>query len=221
MMSDTQVGADTTSARVWIVGGSLMLAAVVIGAGVATVWTGAGVVRDVLIAAALLLFAFGFRGAGSITARRPVPTIALTVLAISLPVSLLLNAILFPSGAALDVIAAATQITLVVQFACALIASIAIGRLAVVPSPFNWAPALALAAVTLSGVVQAVAAIAITQNVQEVLVVLVGVDVIFRISTLVALGVIAIVLGDRGARYSDSAAIAVDVALPGGRIASR
>lgn len=203
MMSDTQVEADTTTARVWIVGGSLLLAAVVIGAGVATVWTGAGVVRELLVAAALLLFAFGFRGAGSITARRPVPTIALTVLAISLLVSPLLNAILFPLGSSLDVIAAATQTTLVVQFACALIASIAIGRLAVVPSPFNWAPALALAAVTLSGVVQAVAAIAITQNVQEVFVVLVGVDVIIRIGTLVALGVIAIVLGDRAARVSD------------------
>lgn len=199
MMSETRVEADTAKARVWIVGGSLLLAAVVIGAGVATVWTGAGVVRELLVAAALLLFAFGFRGAGSITARRPVPTIALTVLAISLLVSPLLNAILFPLGAALDVIAAATQITLVVQFACALIAVMAIGRLAVVPSPFNWAPALALAAITLSGVAQAVAAIAITQNAQEVFVVLIGVDVIIRVGTLVALGVIAIVLGDRAA----------------------
>jgi len=198
MMTETRVEADTAKARVWIVGGSLLLAAVVIGAGVATVWTGAGVVRELLVAAALLLFAFGFRGAGSITACRPVPTIALTVLAISLLVSPLLNAILFSLGAALDVIAAATQITLVVQFACALIAVMAIGRLAVVPSPFNWAPALALAGITLSGVAQAVAAIAITQNAQEVFVVLIGVDVIIRVGTLVALGVIAIVLGDRG-----------------------
>jgi len=198
MMSETRVEADTAKARVWIVGGSLLLAAVVIGAGVATVWTDAGVVRELLVAAALLLFAFGFRGAGSITACRPVPTIALTVLAISLLVSPLLNAILFSLGAALDVIAAATQITLVVQFACALIAVMAIGRLAVVPSPFNWAPALALAGITLSGVAQAVAAIAITQNAQEVFVVLIGVDVIIRVGTLVALGVIAIVLGDRG-----------------------
>ena len=207
MMSDTQVGSNTTTARVWIVGGSLLLAAVVIGAGVATVWTGAGVVRDVLIAAALLLFAVGVRGAGSITARRPVPTIALTVLAISLPVSLWMTAILVPLDAPLDLIAAATQATVLIQFACALIASIAIGRLAVVPSPFNWAPALALAAVTLSGVLQAVTAIAFTQNVQEVFVVLVGVDVIIRIGTLVALGVLAIVLGDRAARdsaWSDS-----------------
>jgi hypothetical protein len=80
-----------------------------------------------------------------------VPTVSLTVLAISLPVSPWLTAILFSLDAPLD----------------------------------------------------PVAAIAITQNVQEVFVVLVGVDVIIRVGTLVALGVIAIVLGDRATRHSD------------------
>jgi len=203
MMSETRVEAKGLTTRAWIIGGSLLLAAAVVGDSAARVWSGTSFVRDLLVAAALLLFAFGFRGAASITARRPVPTIALTVLAISLPISPWLTTILFSWDAPLDLIVALTQATLLVQFAFALIAVMAIGRLEVVPSPFNWAPALALAAITLSAVAQAVAAIAITQNVQEVFVVLVGVDEIIRVGTLVALGVIAIVLGDRATRHSD------------------
>jgi hypothetical protein len=199
MVITAQAGSAGSPARAWIIGGSLFLLAVVLEAGM-LIRSDGGLVRSVVLAAAFLVFAYGIRGGGSVTARGPVGTIALTALAISLPAVVLLTPLLLASNVPFGTQAVVTQIVLLVQFMLALTATVRIGRLAVVPRPWNWAPAIVMVALALSVVAQAVATILVTQNVQAVFLVLVGVDEVLRVGALVGLGVLAIVLGDRAGR---------------------
>src|SRR5688572_7385489 len=68
--------------RVWITGGSLLVAhaaiVLILGAYPLPV-PGAAIVLDAIWAAALILFAFGFRRAGSVVARQPLGIVALVV----------------------------------------------------------------------------------------------------------------------------------------------
>jgi len=186
--------------RAWFVGGTLLLLAIVAEVGLRTTGGGAGLVRDVMLAAALLVFALGLGGGGSVTARRPLGTAALIALALSVPAVPVLISVIAPSGAPIEVLTLITQLSLLVQVALALIAVAQIGRVAVVPRPWNWAPAWAVAAVGLSAAVQAAASVIVTQNAQAIFLVLVTVDAMIRVSVLLGLGVLAIVLGDRAGR---------------------
>jgi hypothetical protein len=76
----------TKDARLaWVAVGVLLVAASVFGMLfqlVASLITGAAIIPTALSAASMLVLAFGIRGSGSVTVRRPLATTALAVLAI-------------------------------------------------------------------------------------------------------------------------------------------
>ena len=81
-MTATQVSESALSdaRHAWVIGGALLMGSVVVSAPLSP-YFGGGVIKAALFAAALVVFAFGIRGSGSVTARRPLGTTALVVLA--------------------------------------------------------------------------------------------------------------------------------------------
>lgn len=152
-MTDTvgAVSADaatTARRRTWIPGGILFVLAS--GApflgrvGVDGAWQ----VRNWLFLAGVLLFVVGFGRAGSITARRPVSSIAAVLLALAFLVQPYLYDQL-PTGTGNLYEEEDAWIALGIGFygvllVLALTATIGIARAAAVPPPWNWAPLWAL-----------------------------------------------------------------------------
>ncbi|TFD87879.1 hypothetical protein [Cryobacterium serini] len=191
------------ASRALLIGGGLLLTSVVITViAQPTLFPYAEIVGPALFSAALLVFAFGVRGVGSVTARRPVGTIALAVLA----AWLLLGSVLYrliadvfsndPAPTALMAFAYADSF---VQFALAVVAVMQIARRGAVPAPWNWVPAGIVAAVTVTWLLLQVlgggSATIYGPNLLTWL--LTGLDGLARIGGTVLLGVIAIVLADR------------------------
>ncbi|MBU1251105.1 MAG: hypothetical protein KJ659_01900 [Actinobacteria bacterium] len=199
-MSDRLNTEALDTQRAWTVGGALVLLAVVVDAGAGGFLPDGGLVRALLLAAALAVFAVGVRGSGSVTALRPTGTIALCALAATLVVSWVVNATLLPMGGRLDVFVVVGQVILVLQFALALIAVERIGRLAVVPRPWNWAPAIVFGVIALLFAATAIASVMSRQMLEVFGYVAVTVNGIASVAALVVLGVLAIVLGDRAGR---------------------
>ncbi|MET3770236.1 hypothetical protein ABIB15_002944 [Marisediminicola sp. UYEF4] len=162
---------------------------------------GGGTLSTVLFSAALLIFAFGIRRAGSITARRPLGTAALTVLAVWLLLDLALAGVVassISSDTAPTAVLAFAYVNVFVQFLLALVAVMQIGRLGVVPSPWNWAPAWALAAVSASWLLtQVLGALGTTQGAIGLSNALMSLESLTRTGGTVLIAVLAIVLADR------------------------
>lgn len=204
-MADIGVIARTTSnaPRAWFLGGSLFLASIVIVVSqpAIAVVPGGGTLSTVLFSVALLIFAFGIRRAGSITARRPLGTAALTVLAVWLLLDLALAGVVASSisfDTAPTAVLAFAYVNVFVQFLLALVAVMQIGRLGVVPSPWNWAPAWALAAVSASWLLtQVLGALGTTQGAIGLSNALMSLESLTRTGGTVLLAVLAIVLADR------------------------
>jgi hypothetical protein len=195
------------SGRAWFVGGALLLATVPLE--VATHSTGAGIVgtytiTTVLFSASLLVFAFGIRGSGSITARRPLGTTALAILAIWALLGWVLTDVVSASAPYNSPSAAMLMFGHVdpfVEFAVALVAVVQIARAGVVPSPWNWAPAWALLAMTVPWLLWQIIAAGATQETASTATFFVsGVDGLVRVGNTIFLGVLAIVLSDRARR---------------------
>jgi len=184
--------------RAWLLGGSLLLASTIVDF-VVRPWLfampGSGLVGDILYALALLVFAFGLRGQGSITARRPLGTTALVVLAVWSFVHEVVFGLMpiDPSNMGPAQVLGATLSLL--QGAIALIAVVQIGRAHAVQRPWNWAPAWALGAVAASTVLQFLVFAGGTES-QEVLGAVVAVDLLARVGGSTFLGVLAIVLAN-------------------------
>ena len=183
------------------IGGGLLLASVVITViAQPPLFPYAEMVGPALFSAALLVFAFGVRGEGSVTARRPVGTTALVLLA----VWLLLGSVLYGfigddfSNAPILFMAFAYADSFV-QFALALVAVMQIARLGAVPAPWNWVPAGIVAAVSVTWLLLQVlgGGSATIYGPNLVTWLLMGMDGLARIGGTVLLGVIAIVLADR------------------------
>jgi hypothetical protein len=156
-ISDPRPGDDagTKYARLaWSVGGVLLIGAALCGA---LTWllnipsagfVSGGFVSAVLYAIAALVFAFGIRGAGSVTGRRPLGTAALALLAVWCVAHWIVWNLLPldatpPEGQGrLPVIADAFLGATLAVTAC-----VAIARAKVVPAPWNWAPCWVLLAV--------------------------------------------------------------------------
>ncbi|MDF2991550.1 MAG: hypothetical protein K0S37_2064 [Microbacterium sp.] len=144
-----------TEELAWTLGGSLLIGATVLPPiyQPPSYWmVGTSVVWSVMLAASLLVFAFGIRGHGSVTARRPLGTIALTALAALTVLMAVLELTPVLSGAhpSKDFIAIATTVTqvdLFLRFGLALVATVQIARAGIVPAPWNWAPLVCLCAV--------------------------------------------------------------------------
>lgn len=189
--------------RAWILGGILLIAAtVVVGVPAPVLWSvpGAEFAGPALFSAALLVFAFGLRGAGSVTARRPLGTVALVLLAVWTFADGLLWRL-----APLDALSMDQQALLgisvpAVTAALATVAAVQIARAGVVPRPWNWAPLWALIAVIVPSLLQMllVAAGPGSQN-QEMLIALVSLDGLVRSAAGVFLGVMAILFATRTA----------------------
>ena len=189
----------------WYVGGLLLLAPVILGYGQALLALSGifgSVVGTALTSAAFLAFAFGLRGWGSVTGRRQLGTTALTALATWLLVAALVHKSVVWSNYDGDSLLAFSLIAKFVEFALALIVVTQIARIGIVPRPWNWAPAWAMGAVTLSWLVQEAAA-RVFQDGSYIPSIVGSLDGLVRVSATVFLGVLAIVLADR-ARRNDS-----------------
>ena len=107
-----------------------------------------------LFSAALLVFAFGLRGAGSITARRPLGTAALALLAVWTFADGLLWRFTPLGSLPLDRPALLGTAIPLITAALAAVACVQIARAGVVPTPWNWAPTWALIAVVAPSLLQ-------------------------------------------------------------------
>ncbi|BDZ54235.1 hypothetical protein [Agromyces marinus] len=206
-MSDFRSRDDATTTtnarRAWVLGGGLLLASTVVGSVAApALWgvPGSGFAGPALFSIALLVFAFGFRGAGSVTARRPLGTAALSLLAVwTFADGILLDLLPLESMSAAEQMLVSISDT-VLTAALAAIACVRIGRAHVLPPPWNWAPCWALGAVIVPAVLQyLVFAFDAGSPDLRVATVLVGLDSLVRTIAAVFLGVVAIVLSTRSA----------------------
>lgn len=186
----------------WIWGGALLAASAVVPTAVRAVapggfGSGVAIVTAVLFAASLLVFAFGLRGQGSIVARRPPGMAALLVLAVLPPVvELALSALATGQDISLLQILSFTQ--LAVTAAAALVAVVAIGRAAVVPRPWQWAPAWGLAVIVATSALPQIALVGASGQDPQGLLWLFALGSLVILTVPLALGILAMVLGARG-----------------------
>ena len=229
----TRYAADMTSAQggafpvrhTWFVGGVLLLATIVLGTALAQpgpLLFGGGIIATACFSTSLMVFAFGIRGSESVTARHPLGTIALALLAVWVLAWLVVTDVLGSSGSA-DTLSSALVVFSYVdpylRFALALIAVIQIGRAGVVPAPWNWAPAWTLAALTVPWLASTIIVAATTGgSAIRTLLVLSSVDTLARVASAVFLGVLAIVLADRSLRPQSDDALGVAAGPPRRRL---
>lgn len=197
--------ADLVRAR--FLGGALLLATVVLGVTAQpglSLGFGGDIIGVALFSASMLVFAYGIRGSGSITARRPLGTAALTVLAVWVLLESILTNVLSSSvsnNAPPSALLVLGYADLLFRFAVTLVAVVQIARAGAVPSPWNWAPGWVLAAVCVPWLLTQIVSISLAPQQPLTLILIIGaVDGLFRIGGTMFLGVLAIVLADRSGR---------------------
>lgn len=138
--------ASTGDARIaWTVGGSLLIANALVPLLTRDLFVpGLSVVAPLLWAAALVIFAVGVRGQGSVVARRPLGVTALLIAA-AVPLASTVFWIIVPvtpddSGWAVPT----SQAIEIVLFAALLIATVQIARAGVLPRSVRWVPLIVL-----------------------------------------------------------------------------
>lgn len=190
----------------WVWGGSLLLASVLLQVLLTGSLSGATGLSGVVLwlgilshSAALLVFAFGWRG-GSVTARRPVPTTALVVLALWGPLGAVLSRVIVITPEASEVGVTLGYVEIAVWFGAALVAVVGIQRAGVVPRPWHRAPMWGLAIVAGTGVFTQVAGVALGQRSMELLLLLFQFSGLVTIAVPLLLGILAVVLGLRDER---------------------
>ena len=205
---DVEEGVAARARRAWLVGGVLLIAATVLGLVLSPM--GLGIVGDVVCAAALLMFAFGIRGAGSVTARRPLGTTALTVLAVWTVVRSALMGVLVTGGFGFEAVTNSgtgtapflvlNYVDVGIQFTASLIAVVQIARAGVVPQPWNWAPAWSLAAISIPWIIDRILFATPPVDAGAWGYILSSLDGLVRIAAGIFLGTLAIVLATIGSR---------------------
>jgi hypothetical protein len=191
----------------WFIGGGALIAAVIIvvpldGSGPRL--PGTGVLATLLFATAMLVFAFGGTRDESVTARRPLGTTALTLLAAWALFDLIASD-LFGAATSAEGLPPALGILFFIdpylRFFLALIAATQIGRARVVPTPWNWAPAWVVGAQTIPWLLSLIAVtIPSLATETNAILVLGTLDGMVRAGSAVCLGALAIVLADRATR---------------------
>lgn len=177
--------------RLWVTGGSLLILSVVVGLVFQTT-TGVGWIVRLLFAAALVLFALGWRGVGSITARRPLGTVALIVLGVWPWLNDLFWLAIQPAAEVSVVIGTAPMVG---QLAVALIAVSQIVRAHVLLKPWVWAPAVSLGIVVAVQVGMMV--FGLNSQDQTALLAAMNLVTLAQAVAVVGLGVVAIMLSAR------------------------
>jgi len=191
--------------RTWVLGGALLVASAL--AQLAAQGPLAPLHRavDVLFVAGALALVIGLGRAGSVTARRPLGTgavIALAVVLLGLPFALdavLRDADGYGSGQLIGVAGVLTMVQVVVTLMLAIIAVVQIGRIGVVPRPWNWAPLWALGVVVatrLLAMLRLSPLFADTADAAGALFVT-GLLGVINTAAIAFLGIVAIVLGAR------------------------
>jgi hypothetical protein len=192
----------------WILGGSLLIAhAVLTLVASGAMWLsfpGAGYVFDVLWAAALVIFAFGIRGSGSVVGKRPGGVAALLVAAV-MPFAL--TAVLaWLSPSTIDDTYDPTLNTTIVEsllglgLAALVIACIVIAQAGAVPRRWRWMPLVLVAVGAAPQLIATIAMVSIRDPWSQAGVAM-AMQTFGHLSTLatLALGILAIVLAPRDA----------------------
>ncbi len=133
--------ATSPSALTGFIGGGLLLASVAL----SLVPFFGQSARVILFSAALLVFAFGVRGVGSVTARRPIGTAALTLLAVWLILGAVFRDVAgfgYSNWLTSDAMKLFTNLDSFATFAIALVVVVQIARVGAVPAPWKWLPAM-------------------------------------------------------------------------------
>lgn len=193
--------AVTDARRAWILGGALLIGSVatqVILQPATWVIFGASLVGEVLFFLAVMIFAFGVRRAGSLTARRPLGSVALVVFATSFLLDSVMSGVIPGSGLSVDSPLTFGYVSSLVQFCAALIATIQIGRAGTLPYPWNWAPAWVLASVAAAWVLSRV--LTVESEVALFASLISIIEGLVRLGGPLFLGVLAIVLANRTKR---------------------
>ncbi|WP_404431597.1 hypothetical protein LG299_14870 [Microbacterium lacus] len=201
--------------RAWIIGGSLLIVVALIPLIVTNLGPGiffTGVMSDVAWCAAMVIFAFGIRGAGSVVARNRVGVVALVVAGVAPVVFQMVWAVLpTVTGPTLGVQTLAV-VQLLVPGTALVIAGVVIARAGAVTGRLRWAPLIAVCAVSAMYVVLQLVGMAAPTAGQQVLVPLFGLMTLISTAALVAVGVLAIVLAPR--KVSDAPSRPVQVYPP-------
>ena len=198
---DSSGAAAVQRRRTWMTGGVLLLASVLVTlVNMPGAWF--GVSSGPLFAAALVIFAIGLGRGGSVTARRPLGSGTLIGFAIwNLAWPWVMHLIADPGivdGVVADDYYATMQMLAtsgqVVSLILAIIVVTQIGRVRVVPRPWNWAPLWALAVVVLGQVLQGVL---VAADLTVLLMMIGPFYSLIAVLPTVFLGVLAIVLSTR------------------------
>ena len=158
-----------------------------------------GVVADLAWAVGVMIFAIGFSRDGSVVARKPLGIAAMGVVAfwplVTTTVSALLTA-LIPGPD--DRLLMWGYASVLITFAAGLIASLEIARSGAVPSPWNWAPLVALGVQTLAWLLPQLLAVGADLTDPTMFVGLAnGLGTLSTLATTFGLGIVATVLAAR------------------------
>jgi hypothetical protein len=196
----------------WILGGSLLIAVGLLPMALqaaSVLVPGLDLFGDALWAAALTVFAFGVRGAGSVVARRPLGVTALLVAGL-LPLAGTLAWRFVPVGSVTPGTAIPiTQIQLVLMLAALLTATVQVGRAPVVPSRLRWLPLIAVVVVAVAFAGAQIIAMQVPTLGQQVLSLFVAVTTLVPALALFAVGIAAIVAGAQLPPRADPATVQV------------
>lgn len=127
----------------WVIGGSLLLASVVIGMAAQPLGAPISLLGPIAASAALVVFALGFHARGGVTGKHRAGTIALCALAVWT-----LSAALFSAFFSQVIITGSPALGFlneIISLTLAMIVVVTIGKSDAVPHPWNWVPAVALA----------------------------------------------------------------------------
>jgi hypothetical protein len=199
-MADTSVldPASPASARTWRTGGALLLLSIVVAlAGTSVSGSFATILSTVAFSAALLIFALG---RGSVTARRPLGTVALVLLAVWLLAGVVLQDVV-RVNLQLDTMTAPLLAFAYgeapLQFILALIAAVQIARANVVPTRWRWVPTWSVLALAVSWLLMQLLGGLTTIDPVLLTIALTSLNGAVRTGSIVLLGVLAILAADR------------------------
>lgn len=196
-------GTSQSVTRAWVWGGALLVVSAVIPTALHSVYEPAVAqlgfwLSTLAFAAAMLLFAFGWRGVGAVAGSQRYGMIALIVVGLW-PVARAIIGVLVPQDLWLETTFSMGfgYADLLVQLAAATLAAVAVWRGGVVPRPWNRAPAWGLVVLVAVSVIIQVIAIATRSQDQVTLILWGQLAGLVSFVVPVGLGILAIVLGMR------------------------
>lgn len=199
-MTDASADAVRDARLTWVVGGSLLIASAVLpllGVVPAATLPGVAWASDLLWCAALVLFALGIRGRGSVVARKPFG-VTFLVLAGALPIVERLFWALYPMPTEPDgTPIAINQGLLVLEFLVLLTAAVAVARSGAVSRRLRWLPLILLVVASIGQVIPYLVFATAADWAVVAALPLAGLATVLNTGALLALGITAIVAAPR------------------------